>query len=292
MRSKEAKYADPLALDGHLYSRETAPNSTRAEVILTSLIGCRALCYGSGLPAIFAVYTYLKPKRVAITGGYHGVHTVLDIHTRLTGPQKLPLDCSAAELVPGDVVHVETPDPFALRADVVVQSGTEYLGGHSDLLAGVVAVRRDAWWKGLWEDRMAMGNVMGSLEGWLTVRSLRMLELRVARQSSNAEAIVDWLGGYPSDLFSEVHHASIQVKKPGNEWLRAQMLNGFRPVFAVPFRTLECARRFPSLLDLFHHATSLGGGESLVEWRAMSDETVDRRVVRFSIGVEDAADLH
>jgi cystathionine gamma-synthase len=47
----------------------------------------------------------------------------------------------------------------------------------------------------------------------------------------------------------------------------------------------------PSCLEYFHHATSLGGVESLVEWRAMSDETVDRALVRFSIGVEDSRDL-
>ena len=54
---------------------------------------------------------------------------------------------------------------------------------------------------------------------------------------------------------------------------------------------MDFARKLPSRLHLFHHATSLGGVESLIEWRRMSDDTVDERVLRVSIGVEDCEDL-
>jgi cystathionine beta-lyase/cystathionine gamma-synthase len=106
---------------------------------------------------------------VSIGGGYHGAHAVLGIHSRLTGLQKLPLDCPAEDLQAGDIIHLETPinptgdaydiayyaekahssgallvvdstlgppplqDPFAHGADVVIHSGTKYFGGHSDL---------------------------------------------------------------------------------------------------------------------------------------------------------------
>lgn len=89
----------------------------------------------------------------------------------------------------------------------------------------------------------------------------------------------------------EIHHSSLQAKEPGNEYLATQMPNGHGPVFALTLHSPEMAKTLPSLLEYFHHATSLGGVESLVEWRAMSDETVDRALVRFSIGVEDAQDL-
>lgn len=148
---------------------------------------------------------------------------------------------------------------------------------------------------------------MGNMESWLTVRSLRTLELRVTRQSKNADLIVDWLdkgmnGRLATDTsekgddlirpyITKLYHASLQARDPANAWLVKQMPNGYGPVFALHLRTPELARRFPSYLELFHHATSLGGVESLVEWRAMSDDTIDRRLVRFSIGVEDVGDL-
>lgn len=162
----------------------------------------------------------------------------------------------------------------------------------------------EEWWRGLWEDRANMGNVMGNLESWLTVRSMRTLELRVGRASANAQKIMDWLDSTRDgkgsekepipgrELVTDLFHASLQAKDPANAaWLNNQMPNGFGPVFAIHLKTPELAKRFPSLLQYFQHATSLGGVESLVEWRAMSDETVDRRLVRFSVGVEDGVDL-
>jgi cystathionine beta-lyase/cystathionine gamma-synthase len=193
-----------------------------------------------------------------------------------------------------------------------MHSGTKYFGGHSDLLCGVLVAspQREDWFKGLWMDRMDLGSVMGNMESWLTVRSLRTLELRVTRQSRNADKIVDWLDKGMNDKFThddgeqaasdvslikshvtKLYHASLQARDPANAWLPLQMPNGYGPVFALHLATPEMARRFPSYLELFHHATSLGGVESLVEWRAMSDETIDRRLVRFSIGVEDVEDL-
>ncbi|OCF34906.1 hypothetical protein I317_05155 [Kwoniella heveanensis CBS 569] len=324
---QEARDLDLSSLEGHLYSRETAPNTTRAEAILSEVIGGRALTYSSGLAALFAAYTYFNPKRVSNGAGYHGAFEVLNIHTRLSGLKQLPLDCPAEDLGPGDIIHIETPhnptgevvdithyaekahsrgafllvdatfappplqDPFALGADIVMHSGTKYFGGHSDLLAGVLAVRKHEWWTGLWTDRMNMGNVMGNLEGWLTVRSLRTLELRVTRQSQNAQQIVSWLAKQTanSDLITRLFHSSQQANTA--PWLEKQMPRGHGAVFAIIFKSPEIAKTFPSLLHLFHHATSLGGVESLVEWRAMSDPTVDRSLVRFSIGIENPEDL-
>lgn len=69
------------------------------------------------------------------------------------------------------------------------------------------------------------------------------------------------------------------------------MPNGFPAVFSFCTATEDQARRLPSKLRLFQHATSLGGVESLIEWRAMSDDTIDRRLLRVSVGVEDVDDL-
>ena len=281
---------------------------------------------------------YLNPKRVAIGGGYHGCHGVLSILTKLNGLVKLELESESdlAQLQKGDVIHVETPlnptgeardlayyrkkadelgcyltvdatfappplmDPFQFGVDMSMHSGTKYFGGHSDMLAGVLAVRPDRpeWVKGLLYERLHMGSVMGSLEGWLGVRSLRTLELRVTRQSESAQKMVDWLvgelgsEGLVAETVLKVQHASLQPEAADeNSWLRKQMPNGFGPVFSIWMKTEELAKRLPSKLHLFHHATSLGGVESLIEWRAVTDRTVDKRLLRVSIGVESWEDL-
>ena len=95
--------------DTHVYSRETTPNTTRLESILSSITNGRALCYSSGLSALFAAYTHLRPNKISIGGGYHGTHGVISIHNRMYGVQKLPLDCPEEELGKGDVIHIETP---------------------------------------------------------------------------------------------------------------------------------------------------------------------------------------
>lgn len=195
--------------------------------------------------------------------------------------------------------HPEQQDPSLL-----IWTFNRYFGGHSDLLCGVLAVRDNAWgrkaYSGLWNDRMSLGSVMGNMEAWLCVRSLRTLELRVRQASRSAEEIVKWLdegmrGGEDAEVIKrcvrKVHHSSLQARQPGNEYLATQMPNGHGPVFALTMHSADMAKTLPSLLEYYHHATSLGGVESLIEWRAMSDETVERELVRFSIGVEDGRDL-
>lgn len=327
----------------HIYSRHTTPSTSRLETILSVLLKNPSLTYSSGLSSFNALITFLNPKRVAIGAGYHGCHGVLRLHQRLSGLQILPLDCKPEELQEGDLLHLETPvnptglafdiqhyadvahsrgaylsvdstfappplqDPFKHGADIVMHSGTKYIGGHSDLLCGVLAVKQKEWIPKLVEDRLYLGSVMGGLEGWLGVRSLRTLELRVVRQSETAQRIVDALDGAltgmtvgtglsQSDVeiiksvLKRVHHASLQTEDY-KTWLKKQMPNGYGPVFSIEMKTAELARALPSKLHLFHHATSLGGVESLIEWRTMTDSTVEKDLLRLSIGIEDEKDL-
>jgi cystathionine beta-lyase len=287
---------------------------------------------------------FLNPKRIAIGDGYHGCHGVIKVHQKLTGLKKLHIDCPAEELEAGDIVHIETPlnptgsaynlkayaekahsrgafltvdatfgppplqDPFLWGADIVMHSGTKYIGGHSDMLCGILAVNpvraKEGWWDKLFEERLYLGNVMGSMEGWLGVRSLRTLELRVKRQSQTATKLVAWLNAALNaekesdrdtkviqDVIAKIEHASLQEKDLKDEWLLKQMPNGFGPVFSITMREQTFARRLPSKLQLFHHATSLGGVESLIEWRTMTDSRVDTRLLRVSVGVEGFEDL-
>ncbi|OJJ51738.1 hypothetical protein ASPZODRAFT_148962 [Penicilliopsis zonata CBS 506.65] len=326
----------------HIYSRHTAPNYSRFETILSSLLNGHAVSYSSGLAAFNAALTLLNPRRIAIGQAYHGCHGVIEIFSRLTGLERLDLDCPAEQLQAGDVIHLETPvnphgtafniqsyadkahsrgaylivdstfappglqDPFQFGADLVMHSGSKYFGGHSDLLCGVLATQNPKWAKQLHDDRLFLGSVMGNMEGWLGVRSLRTLEIRVQRASQSAASLVSWLDGIlrvphattpGSDeaavqaVVHRVFHASLQQQEDDPAWLQRQMPNGFGPVFAIVLREEDLARRLPSHLSFFHHATSLGGVESLIEWRAMSDSTVDPRLLRVSIGLENWEDL-
>ncbi|KAI3316770.1 PLP-dependent transferase [Xylariaceae sp. AK1471] len=325
--------------DSHIYSRASAPNTLRFEAILTSILRGPTLSYSSGLSAFHAMVVFLNPKRIAIGDGYHGCHGVIRIMTKLTGLKVLDLDCADTELGPGDLIHVETPlnptgeardlefyaekarrtgailsvdatfapppllDPFAFGVDIIMHSGTKYFGGHSDMLCGVLAIaprHAKEWLPRLHDERHFIGSVMGSLEGWLGIRSLRTLELRVCKQSADTEKLVRWLatektreGSIVHNAVAEIKHASLQVSSEGKAptWLKTQMPRGFGPVFALSMKDEDDAKRLPSKLNLFHHATSLGGVESLIEWRSMTDARVDKRLLRLSIGVEGWEDL-
>ncbi|GAB7365094.1 hypothetical protein MBLNU230_g6185t1 [Neophaeotheca triangularis] len=341
----------PAPSDSHIYSRLTAPNSSRLEYLLTSLLSSPALTYTSGLAAFHALLVHYHPRVVAIGAGYHGCHGVLKLYQKLTHCRIVDLfDESAwdeASLGRADLVHLETPvnptgkaydiayfaqkahargailsvdatfappplqDPFQQGADVVMHSGTKYFGGHSDMLCGVLAVgkskqgwEQDYW--GLFNDRVFLGSVMGSLEGWLGVRSLRTFELRIRRQSENATRLVAWLNAALTremrgletfsqpvkDVVDKIEHCSLQPEADQRDsWLRKQMPGGYTPVFAITMKSKQAAKRLPSKLGLFHHATSLGGVESLIEWRRMSDDTVEETLLRVSVGVESWEDL-
>ncbi|KAL5090951.1 hypothetical protein Trisim1_003915 [Trichoderma cf. simile WF8] len=191
-------------------------------------------------------------------------------------------------------------NPFDFGADIVLHSGTKYFGGHSDMLCGILAVnpKHDFLLK-LHSDRVYLGSVAGNMESWLGMRSLRTLELRVTRQSATATALVTWLHDQLQDSSStvhrvveQVHHASLQAEATEEDsWLRKQMPNGYGPVFSITLNDANLAKRLPSKLRLFQHATSLGGVESLIEWRAMTNTSIDQRLVRLSIGVEALEDL-
>ena len=333
----------------YVYSRLNTSSVTRLEQLLSTLLHNPTIVYSSGLASFHALLTHLNPKRIAIGAGYHGCHGVLDLHVRLTGAKILSLDCKPEDLNEGDLLHLETPinptglafniahyaalahsrgaylsvdstfgppplqDPFLHGADVVMHSGTKYIGGHSDMLCGILALRNHDWVAPMLRDRMHLGSTIGGLESWLGIRSVRTLQLRVMRQSETATALVTALhaalapdaGGLvksPIPLSSEdvsavkytvksLQHASLQLLEPGTGWLTAQMPHGFGPVFQMTMHSPTLARRLPSKLRLFHHATSLGGVESLIEWRTMTDDTVAPDVLRVSVGVEDVRDL-
>ncbi|KAG7806163.1 hypothetical protein KL921_005140 [Ogataea angusta] len=306
-----------------VYSRLSHPNSSKSEAVLEQLLDGHVVVYNSGLSAFFAALTYYHPKVLAIGNGYHGCHGIAKIFTRISGLKQVRLD-QYDQLGPGDVLHLETPEnpfgtahdlsfyvaeahkrgahvicdatfappplqtPFDFGVDLVMHSATKYFGGHSDLLAGCLATKDIKVKNQLVSDRTFLGTTIANLDSYLLLRSLRTYEMRILRQSSSAEKIVAHFATnkdkYP--VLHKIYHSSLQ-----KEDFIKQQLRGHSPVFAIELTTPELAKRLPSRLKYFHHATSLGGVESMIEWRAMTDPGVQETLLRISIGVEHPDDL-
>ncbi|KIY73656.1 cystathionine gamma-synthase [Cylindrobasidium torrendii FP15055 ss-10] len=311
----------------HVYSRYSQDVSTRVEHIIGGISGGYALTYASGLAAAFSAAVHLKPKRIAIRRGYFGCHAAIEVYAR-SKDGGVPLIDLDDEYQPGDLCWLETPvnptgeardikyyadkihkvggkllvdatfgppplqDPFKWGADIIFHSATKYFGGHSDLLAGLLISKTSEEWK-----------KARSLEAWLLLRSLRTFHLRVARQSKTATALVQWLAkiaatpagqtfdGVPGGVLTKVWHASVQGKDERGFDPASQLEGGWNATFSVRFATVEQAITFPHQTKNFIAATSLGGVESLVEYRARADPTEDPQLVRLSVGVEELEDL-
>ncbi len=304
--------------EGLVYSRADQPTRRRLEAVLGALEGGEAVAYASGQAAATAALLHLRPRRVAIArGGYHGTHAAVEAF-RPFGVEKVPLDAPVGE---GDLVWLETPrnptceledvaahaarahaagarlivdgtfatpvlqSPLALGADLVLHSTTKLLSGHSDALGGVLVARDEATAARLREERTVSGAVPGALETWLTLRGLRTLGLRVRRQTETASALAAWL----EPRVARVWHPSL-VSHPGHA-LAARQMRGPGPILSFELATEQAARELPSRLRLIRDATSLGGVESLVEWRRKHDPEAPAALLRLSVGLEDPEDL-
>lgn len=188
--------------------------------------------------------------------------------------------------------------PLTLGADIVLHSATKYLGGHSDLVHGIVATRHQYLAEQLQFLQNAVGAVPGPMECWLCLRSAKTLHVRMDRHASNAQQIAEWLEQHPD--VNHVYYPGL-ASHPQHELAKSQM-SGFGGMISVELGSLERAKSFTSALKLFTLAESLGGVESLVcHPVSMTHGSIpnDQRerlgvtdgLVRLSVGIEDVEDL-
>ncbi|PAT04142.1 MULTISPECIES: cystathionine gamma-synthase [Corynebacterium] len=185
--------------------------------------------------------------------------------------------------------------PFELGADVVLHSTTKYIGGHSDVVGGIVC-GKDA---NLEEDLRFffgwVGAIPSPFDTYLTARGLKTLAVRMDRHCDNAEAVADFL--QRQDCVAKVHYPGL-ASHPNHEVAKRQMTR-FGGMVSVEFQTEEQAKEFCLSTKLFCLAESLGGVESLVEHPATmthlavngSALEVPPELVRISVGIEDVDDL-
>jgi len=180
--------------------------------------------------------------------------------------------------------------PLALGADVAMQSATKFIGGHSDLLSGVVTVRDANLLAALREARELAGATPGTLETFLAVRGARTLALRLERAQCNAMTLAERLARHPNVTLTRYPGLA---SHPTHAAARRQ-LKGFGTIISFDVRGgASAAEAVCAGLQLIQHATSLGAVESTIERRASipGQEHLPPALLRLSVGIEAVEDL-
>lgn len=208
----------------------------------------------------------------------------------------LELIC-AAPRKPGTIVAVDntfaTPlnqQPLSFGATLSLQSATKFIGGHSDLLAGIITTRDEAIWQALKKSRALNGATPGTLEAFLAVRGVRTLAIRLERAQQTAMLLAERLEQHP--LVARVRYPGLP-SHPTHATAR-RVLKGFGTIISFDLRGgAEFADAVCQNIRLIHHATSLGAVESTMERRAAipGQQHLPPSLLRLSVGIEDADDL-
>ncbi len=188
--------------------------------------------------------------------------------------------------------------PLDLGADIVLYSGTKYLCGHDDLIAGMAVSNDTAICDRLAFVQNAAGAILGASDSWLLLRGLKTLALRLERHERNAMALAEWLTGHPA--VSKVYYPGLP-DHPGHELLKRQA-SGFGGMISLEVKDAGRIGGILSTVKVFMFAESLGGVSSLITYPAVQTHAdipaeererlgVNDRLLRLSVGIEDIEDL-
>jgi cystathionine gamma-synthase len=307
---------------GYEYSRSGNPTRTALERCVASLEGAaHGLAFASGLAAEDAILRLLDPGDHVVLSpdAYGGTFRLIDkVHTQLswsverqaarmvwvetpTNPRLRVVDIAEAAAFARSVGALLVVDntfatpylqsPLTLGADVVVHSSTKYLGGHSDVVGGFIAVNDDGLAERLRFLQNAVGGVPGPLDCYLVLRGVKTLAVRMDRHCANAAEVAAMLRRRPE--VGEVFY-------PDTSEVAARQMRGFGGMVSFTVKGGESAARdVAARTSVFTLAESLGAVESLIEHPAAmthasvagSPLEVDPSLLRLSVGIESAADL-
>ncbi|MCL2227287.1 MAG: PLP-dependent aspartate aminotransferase family protein [Oscillospiraceae bacterium] len=188
--------------------------------------------------------------------------------------------------------------PLELGADIVLHSGTKYLGGHNDTVAGFLAVKDEELSERLRFIAKTTGAGLSPFDSFLIIRGIKTLAVRMERAQESAQAIAHWLQG--RDEISTVHYIGMP-EHPGYA-VSCRQASGFGGMISFSAQDEETAVRILERVKVIQYAESLGGVESLMTFPAIQTHAdmpveqrvargIDMRLLRLSVGLESADDL-
>ena len=189
-------------------------------------------------------------------------------------------------------------NPIALGADIVIHSGTKYLGGHNDTLAGFLCLKDDTFSEKLYKISYTLGATLSPFDSWLMIRGIKTLAIRMERAQENALAIASWLK--QQENVTKVYYVGLP-EHPGYA-VNARQSRGSGAMLSFTVATPELAQQILAKVKIFTFAESLGGPESLITFPATQThadvaEAERNRLgitdcfLRMSVGLEKAEDL-
>ncbi len=189
-------------------------------------------------------------------------------------------------------------NPLDLGADIVVHSTTKYLGGHSDLLGGVLIFNSDELYERYKFVQNSLGAILSPFDCWLLLRSVKTLAVRMERHNQNAMAIAEYLEKHPK--VKKVFYPGLQSHPQYH--IAKKQARGFGGMVSFEVENFELAKSILKNFKIFTLAESLGGVESLVCHPAtMTHASIPKEIrekngltdglIRLSVGIEDIEDL-
>lgn len=189
-------------------------------------------------------------------------------------------------------------NPLDLGADLVIHSGTKFLNGHNDVLAGFVCTNREDLAEQLRYLYKTVGSCLSAFDSYLLLRGLKTLAVRMERQQKNALQIAQWLKKQPQ--VTDVLYIGLPGH-PGYE-VNLSQSRGFGSMISFHVDSKETAIRILNSVKLITYAESLGGTESLITYPRLQTHAdvpeeirerlgINDRLLRFSVGLEDVEDL-
>ena len=188
--------------------------------------------------------------------------------------------------------------PLDLGADIVVHSGTKYLAGHNDTLAGFLVVKENIVAEKLRFIYKTIGACLAPFDSWLVIRGLKTLALRLAAQESNAVKIANYLKTV--DSVKKVYYIGLP-EHPSYD-ITLQQSSGFGAMISFAVNKPAVAIRLLEKIKVVQYAESLGGVESLLTYPMLQTHAdvppenrqakgIDEHLLRLSVGIEDVEDL-
>lgn len=218
--------------------------------------------------------------------------------TDIEGVSKLAKEKGLLTIVDNTFMTPYFQQPIAQGADIVLHSATKYIGGHSDVVAGLVVVATEKLAEDLHFIQNSVGAILGPQDSWLLIRGIKTLGLRMEEHNVNAQKIAEFLDGH--EAVGKVYYPGL-VTHPGRE-LMTRQATGFGGMISFDVGSEQNANELLAKLHYFTLAESLGAVESLISIPArMTHASIPRErrlqlgitdgLVRISVGIEDVEDL-